>query len=418
MPTDKKAAALPPSGTTTLRFFEKLTTACVYAFVLSYTVSKAMIEVSFTVGLISWLITKIIKKGFLRLPWSGMLGALALFVGLSVSSAFVSQYMSQSIHGIGKHLEEVLFFIIIADTFRSRKKIRKLLLMGLAVLVVTALDAVFQLGTGRDFLRGRAASYVDDRIRLVGPFKEHSAFASYLIGWLTILLAFFLNPDYRSARNKVLMAIVLALGGLCLFHTQARGAWLAFAFSILFFSVIQKKKLLLGVLLVSVAAGLLILPRNMIIHPDAEGKEQSMVERLVLWDRAVDVIKARPWLGTGINTYAVAHQQFDKEKSWRVKNYYAHNSFLQLAADRGLPALFSFLAFIVLFFRQAFLVIRKTGDPERSSLLQGVMTGLTGLFALSLVDTVFEPLQTGMLLWFLFGLGFAAMYVNGEEKGA
>jgi putative inorganic carbon (HCO3(-)) transporter len=141
-----------------------------------------------------------------------------------------------------------------------------------------------------------------------------------------------------------------------------------------------------------------------------------MVERVVLWDRAVDVIKARPWLGTGINTYAVAHQQFDTEKSWRVQNYYAHNSFLQLAADRGVPALLFFLVFLVLFFRQCFSVIRKSGDAEQRSLVQGVMAGLFGLLALSLVDTVFEPLQTGMLLWFLFGLGFAAIYVDSQRK--
>ncbi len=411
MPTD-----ILPGSNRALKFFEKLTEGSVYAFVLFYTVSKAMIEICFTTALIAWLIAKIMKKEPLRLQRSGMLGSLALFVALSISSVFVSQYLSQSIHGIGKHLEEVLFLVIIADTFQCRQKIKKLIGMGLALLLLTALDTIFQLGAGRDFLRGHALSYVDTQVRLFGPFKDHTIFASYLISWLSILMAFVLNPDYRSAKSKILMGLLLSLGGFCLFHTQARGGWLAFAFSILFLSMIQKKKILAGFLLFCVAAGLFLLPRNMIIHPNIEGKEQSMVERMVLWDRAVDVIKARPWLGTGINTYAVAHQQFDQKKSWRVQNYYAHNSFLQLAADRGLPALLFFLSFMVLFYRQCFSVIRKSGDPEQKSLLQGVMTALFGLLALSLVDTVFEPLQTGMLLWFLFGVGIAAMYVGEQGK--
>lgn len=402
--------------TKTASILEKITEWSVYTFVLFYTVSKAMIEISFTVALISWLLVKIIKKEPLRLHWNWMLGALALFVALSVGSAFVSQYPAQSIRGIGKHLEEVLFLVIIADTFQCREKLKRLLGFGLAVLLVTALDAVFQLATGRDFLRNHALSYVDTHVRLQGPFNDHTIFASYLIGWLSILMAFFFHQEYRSARIKILSALLLILGAFSLFHTQARGAWLSFALAVLFFSIIKKSRLLVGFLVAAVTVGFFFLPWNMIVHPDAEGKEQSIAERKVLWERAVDVIMARPWLGTGINTYARAHQQFDREQSWRVKNYYAHNSLLQLAADRGLPALFFFLAFAVLFLNRCLSVVRGRGDPEREALAAGVMTGIFGLLILAQVDTVFEPLQTGMFLWFLFGLGIAAMQVDAQRK--
>ena len=402
--------------TKTASILEKITEWSVYAFVLFYTVSKAMIEISFTVALISWLLAKIIKKEPLRLHWNWMLGALVLFVALSVGSAFVSQYPAQSIRGIGKHLEEVLFLVIIADTFQCREKLKRLLGFGFAVLLVTALDAVFQLATGRDFLRNHAMSYVDTHARLQGPFSDHTVFASYLIGWLSILLAFFFHRDYRSVKTKVLAVLLLIMGAFSLFHTQARGAWLSFALAILFFSIIKRSRLLVGFLLAAVTAGYFVLPWNMIVHPDAEGKEQSIVERKVLWERAVDVILARPWLGTGINTYARAHQQFDREKSWRVQNYYAHNSFLQLAADRGLPALLFFLVFMVLFLKRCFSVVRARSDPEQEALIAGVMTGIIGLLILAQVDTVFEPLQTGMFLWFLFGLGIAAMQVDAQRK--
>lgn len=219
-----------------------------------------------------------------------------------------------------------------------------------------------------------------------------------------------------TKKERVFLLLLFLLGMFCMFHTQARSAWLSFAAALAFFALIQRQKWILAGLALAAALALAVLPRNMIIHQDAEGKEQSLVERYVLWDRALNVILARPLLGTGINTYVRSHPEFDKTQSWRVKYYYAHNSYLQLAAERGIPALLFFLGFVLCFFARALRAVRKTHDPDVQSLLRGVLAALVGLLCFALVDTAFEPMQTGLQYWFLFAIGARAMSLAGERE--
>jgi len=149
------------------------------------------------------------------------------------------------------------------------------------------------------------------------------------------------------------------------------------------------------------------LPRSMVIHLDSEGKEQSFVERVYLWDRALQVIRARPWTGTGINTYSVAHQKYDQRQNWRVRNYYSHNGYLQIAAETGLPSLACLLAFLFFYFRRAIQSLREGSEGGAGRTLIGILTGLVNFLMLALVDTVFHNPQAVMGFWFLAGWGVA-----------
>ena len=145
------------------------------------------------------------------------------------------------------------------------------------------------------------------------------------------------------------------------------------------------------------------------IHLDIDSKEQSLVERLYLWDRAAHVIKARPWTGTGINTYAVAHQKYDKTQNWRVKNYYAHNGYLQMAAEIGIPGLFLFLLFLLNFFKISLKKIKdwlRSSKPEQGFPLLGICLGVLNFLILTLVDTILHNPPSIKLFWYLSALAF------------
>ena len=145
----------------------------------------------------------------------------------------------------------------------------------------------------------------------------------------------------------------------------------------------------------------------MLIHLDADRKEQSLVERYYLWDRAISVIKAKPLTGTGINTYAVAHQRYDTTKNWRVRNYYAHNGYLQLAAETGLPGLFLFLAFLIYQFVWSYRRLaqkKAAGEVTGYWIPLGLLTSMAGFLVFAFVDTVLHNEQSAMTFWYLAGL--------------
>jgi putative inorganic carbon (HCO3(-)) transporter len=184
-----------------------------------------------------------------------------------------------------------------------------------------------------------------------------------------------------------------------------------------FFLWLQKKRLLLAGLLLAALISLLFLPREMVIHLDREKKEQSLVERFYLWERALQVIEARPWTGTGINTYDVAHEKYDRRKNWRVRGYYAHNGYLQIAAETGLPSLAFFVAFLFFYFRNALRFLVVLSAEQKGSLI-GILAGMVSFLILGTNDTIFHNPQSVMGFWFLAGWGAAITSVRSIEAGA
>ena len=152
----------------------------------------------------------------------------------------------------------------------------------------------------------------------------------------------------------------------------------------------------------------------MVIHLDAEGKEQSLVERYFLWDRAIQVIAAKPWGGTGVNTYSISHLKYDKTKSWRVRHYYAHNGYLQLAAETGIPCLLFFLGFLGIHAFRSIRFIQYRPDAASSLLSSGLFLGICNFLAFSMVDTVLHNPLSVMTLWYLLGMQSAYQRVYGK----
>jgi hypothetical protein len=88
---------------------------------------------------------------------------------------------------------------------------------------------------------------------------------------------------------------------------------------------------------------------------------------------------------------------------------------LQLAFDRGLPALLFWLWLMYAFWRQAARaerIWRDTGDAGTHGLALGLAGALAGFLASSLVNYNFGDAEAVLLLWWLMG----AAVVLSEER--
>ena len=84
-----------------------------------------------------------------------------------------------------------------------------------------------------------------------------------------------------------------------------------------------------------------------------------------------------------------------------------HSTPLQLAFDRGLPAVFLWLWLMIAFWlsiSRAEKVARDRSDTNSYGILLGALGGLTGLFASSLVNYNFGDAEVVLLFWWLMGL--------------
>jgi len=295
---------------------------------VSLTFSNALVEIFSVAALVSWVIWKIRQRhwvsfSFPRILWIPLLG----FVLISVFSILWSEHPYQSFRGIFKVLQQVMIFYLVVDVVRTETDYKTFEVVFIVLYLVIIANGFYQYAVGKDFIRGFYAEAASAGLRVSGSFRSYGHFATFLICTLPFLATLGLrDPEPRVRKGKTYLCIGMTIAALVLlFLTRSRGAALALICGFVFFLAVKRKFIVLLMLFFALLAGALILPRGMVIHLDAEGKEQSLVERYYLWDRAVSVIRAKPLEGTGINTYTAAHAQYDRTGNWRVRNYYAHS---------------------------------------------------------------------------------------------
>lgn len=374
------------------------------SLLVSLSFSTALIEISFVAALFfaAGLVFINRKNPFEQLSplYTVPLGLYVVTVLLSV---FWTDYPKETFRGIFKVLQQVCIFFLVAQLPRTltsdNRLFEKVFLVLLAAVVANGL---FQYAFGVDFVRGFHSVDASSGPRVTSSFKSYGLFASFLVVAMPLVIAY-AGTAPRFSRYQILLVILVIEGLLCLFLTRSRGAWLAFFAGSFLVMLAFRQWRFATVLTLAAVVGLLMLPRNILIHLDSEQKEQSIVERLDLWKRAADVIEAKPWTGTGINTYTKAHVKYDKSKSWRVRDYYAHNGYLQMAAEIGLPGAFAFLTFLT-----SLIILackRSTGLAGREFFLRiGLITGVTVFSINAAWDTLFHNPQAVMTFWFFLGL--------------
>ena len=383
----------------------------------SLTFSIALTEIAFICALVFWIGWHIqLKRGIPPQSVGGQASTpkidcvfwtpLALFFILVLISYFTSEYPKESFKGIFKIAKPLLAFIMAAELFRETKFQKRFDGIFLATFLMVVIDCSIQYAFGKDLLRGFAAEPSAAGIRLIGPFGNFAKMATYLVLVIPVFMMRFWS-DFRQHehRKSSFYSLALAMAGLALLYlTRCRGPVVALVLSFGIFFIYKRWFKTLGITIILCLAILAVLPRNVLIHQDAEKKEQSIVERFELWKRALDVIKAKPWTGTGINTYNVAHERYDKEQNWRVRGYYAHNGYLQLAAEVGLPGIFFFLLFLFMLFKRSLRAVRQVrGSPEEYAQL-GLLTGLLAFLIYAACDNNLQSPPSLMFFWFLAGV--------------
>lgn len=379
----------------------------------SFAFSPALVEITSIAALVGWLGWKKFSEEPCRPFPRALLIPLGLYLAFTLISVVFSEYPSKSFRGVFKVLQQLMIFFLSAEVFARENKKRFFEKALVLIALVVMADGFFQYFAGFDFLRFRAPEASGAGVRLSAGFGTYGKFAAYLICVIPVLavLGFFY---VRQNRLFAALSFVTTLGFLgLLFFTRSRGAFVGFFAGIFLTFLFARKFRLLFFLIIAAGAVIVMLPHNMVIHLDAERKEQSIVERYYLWDRAWHVIKAKPLTGTGINTYAAAHQKYDVTNNWRVRDYYAHNGYLQMAAEIGVPGVLSFLAFLVILLAGGFRAWRRFA--QQGVLVLGLLASVLSFMVFAGVDTLLHSSQPVIMFWFLCGL-LASYTASGKNK--
>jgi len=394
--------------------------------------SKAAVEIAFGVLLLGWGLERVNPETRRESAWCSaslrlVAGAIVTFLTVCALSVMTSDYPALSARGfVRKWLEYLLFFVIVTDVARRPRVLGRCLAIlalsslcvaGMALAQEVAYRLTFEALDGTFPRRPLMIEWVQGQLaqstfrvhpaftyrRMTGPYENPGDLATYLMVLIPVVLARAIS-GHRARRWPWWFLAVVLIG--CLIRTGAQGASLGFLVGLLFMSGLRYHRsgiaAALGV--TAIGAGLLSLGMTGRLSGtlgqrlDAGGRD-----RLVMWQAAWDMIEDRPILGHGLNTFMANYLRF--RVGGESQPRYAHNCFLQVAAETGILGLVAFLWLLGTSLRLWWMALaRLGGSPAARAAVLGLSGGLVAFLVQSSMDTNFYSLRQATLFWVLAGL--------------
>lgn len=132
----------------------------------------------------------------------------------------------------------------------------------------------------------------------------------------------------------------------------------------------------------------------------------SLGARFVIWPRAIQAIQDFPFTGVGLDAFRrlvnTLYPIFNLSPDIDIAH--AHNTWLQVALDVGLPGLVAYLAMWIVTLVMLFQTLRRAAHPGLRALALGLLGALAGAFVYGLTDTIALGSRPGFMWWTLLAL--------------
>ncbi len=243
-------------------------------------------------------------------------------------------------------------------------------------------------------------------LRATSLFPDPHMFSFYL--GLVLPLAgglIFYNKQHKTLYTGAASLIFLA-DMLTFSRGGYVGLFAGMVFVMLFFwhKIAKKYKIAMGFVL---GLGCLVLllpsPISQRFLSSWDLKEGSNQGRLVMWQKAAEVITENPLLGVGIGNYPLAVSSLATYRD----PIYAHNTYLDIAVETGLPNMLVWIGLLVV------SMVSFWKKAKRERLFFFALVGLVIFASHSLVETaIYSPV---VLTLFLIILSFSQLKIDHEK---
>ena len=234
-----------------------------------------------------------------------------------------------------------------------------------------------------------------------------------------------------SRQRFIRWAIVLATTfcSIALLLTQSRSGWVGVFGGLLLllvlWSIVMEPSRYRR--MVRICAGILLaLTLGIFLAVGPQGVQQAWLDppqetavgslatfnfRRQLWPWAVRAIGDFPLTGTGLGTFRrVAGRLYPVPIEPDVDFAHAHNVFLQVALDLGIPGLIAYLALLLVSIKTAWQLAKR--DRLLRPVAAGILASLIAFHIYGLADTLALGSKSAVLLWALFGLLGAMLHLR------
>ncbi len=351
-----------------------------------------------------------------------------LFLGLATVSAVFSSHRQYSIQEMLRLGAGILLYFTVAYHFRRSEQLMKLVDVLMFVAIGSSCIGFAQYGLG-----------AEEQRQATGVFGDHQLYGSFMAILLPIVGVVAISE--REPNRQLIAQIAAVLTTAALLLSYSRSAWIGCAAGLsslgllaLYMATRKSQKLAnrkhelilpLMMLVVSVGFFLLISPStggfiqraSTLGNPDAERGWQY---RQQAWHGAEMMIKERPLTGFGIGNYPFYQAGFTHAgfAMTSVRNTgpirpslweQAHNTYLQTAAELGIPGLLLFIAALSAFLGMGLQRVIGMDNGIRRTLLLGSIGSIVAFAFDGFGSPAWQYGQVSMFFWLILGIGTGCM---------
>ncbi len=368
-----------------------------FAAALQLSIFAAQILLTITAGL--WI--ALIVRNRERIEFPRMFWPLAAYAAATLVSAVFSIDPRTSLIDC----KQLLLFAIVPIVYRLLPGRRTLQLVDV-VITIGAIEATYgivQYGI-LDF------DHLGRRVQgAMGHYMTYSGLVM-LVACTAMARIMFRRRD-RMWASLVMPALLVALA-----LTMSRNAWVGACVGIGLLFLLRDFRLI-GLLPVAAAVFIAFAPAPITarLYSTFSLTDPSNRDRLAMVRSGLHIIKDDPLTGVGPNMVIQVYPHYRDPDAENQLNPHLHNVPLQIAAERGIPALVIWLWFIVSLTRD---VIRKYRTSELRSISTAALACIGAMLAAGMFEYNFGDSEFLMLFLVLVTLPFAADRVRTSHAPA
>jgi O-antigen ligase len=375
---------------------EKLLFFDLLAFFFFLPISVTGVQVTLAIGLV--LIYPDVAARPRELFGKPFILPLALFLLLSLTAVLMSAEPINSLEA-AKNLLLVLVIPLVIYGSRSYEEL-KLQIGAMTVSgLLSALLGIYQVSTGSG---GGTEGY-----RLTGSMGHYMTAGGIFMILAILLIA--VSVFVVAGRSRLVTSSVAALAVLAVLLTQSRNAYVGLAMALVALSMVWKRQIIFFLPFVLSLAVLLSPPmvrERMFRLVDLQ--DASVQTRISMMETGLRMMSDFPLFGIGLGEVEEFYNHY-KAPAAPGDVPHLHNNVLQIAAERGIPALVCWLWLIYSFGKQLFLISQDMSRQRwRRGMAGGAFAVIVALFFAGMFEYNFGDTEVQIMFWAVICLPMSA----------
>jgi len=330
-----------------------------------------------------------------------------------------SWYIWEFVTPLKRWLTPIFFFYLALWIVEDRRVLKSAAVLIMITVGIVALMAI------RDYMNAGTGSLEKTRVGAIAD--QPNMLAAFFVYYMFLFLGFFLTLKKSSLKTWFfLVPFLMSFRGIMV--TFSRGGYLGFAAGGLG-ACWHKSKILFIIACAALAFAIAnpwVLPKGVQYRMGmtvkshaalgegvvAESLDESAGNRIRIWRGAIAMVKDYPWWGVGYGAFPGYIGSYTAGEFPQVD---AHNSYLLIAAEMGIPTLIVFVLVIGVGWYQARWLYIRTKDVTLRAIALGMLAGIEGLLVVNMFGSRMDDQAVSSYFWILLGLVMRGVLIEREE---